>query len=74
MKNTYKFELISGEAGNCLALSDEDGGYRFAGPKPWGGGTVRETFYTNLEALLDLRQEINMAIRDLRRKANSEKE
>lgn len=37
-------EIVSGIEGLCLLVND----YRVAGPKPWGGGTVTQSFKTKL--------------------------
>lgn len=37
------FEVIHGVEGYCLALDDT----RIAGPKPWGGGTVTQSWETD---------------------------
>ena len=40
-----KIDLVRGVEGNCLSLDEGDGcGHRIAGPKPWGGGDVIQTF------------------------------
>jgi len=45
MKDTkIKMEVIGGAEGPCLCIMDDDGGYRLAGPKAWGGGTVLYSF------------------------------
>lgn len=49
-----KFEVINGPEGKCLAVANNDGtGYRLAGPKPWGGGTVAYTFEVDVDELLE---------------------
>ncbi len=35
-EKTFNLELVQGVEGQCLYLDDT----RFAGPKPWGGGTI----------------------------------
>lgn len=39
-------EVVSGVEGPSISLSSDGGrtGYRIAGPKPWGGGSVTYTF------------------------------
>lgn len=48
------FEVVKGCEGNSIYIMDEDGtsGYRLAGPKPWGGGTVINKFQIDTETLL----------------------
>lgn len=41
---TIKIEVVSGAEGPSLQIVDENGGYRLAGPKPWGGGSVIHSF------------------------------
>jgi hypothetical protein len=43
---SWRVEYIDGVEGPCLALapSSKDGGMRFAGPKPWGGGRIVRTW------------------------------
>lgn len=38
-----KFEIISGVEGKCLCIDET----RVAGPKPWGGGTIVDSFTTD---------------------------
>ena len=43
--NDIIIELVKGVEGNSLSLDEGDGcGHRIAGPKPWGGGQVLQTF------------------------------
>lgn len=44
-------DLISGREGPCVSVGDESGGYRIAGPKPWGGGHTDYRFEVNIEEL-----------------------
>lgn len=48
-----KFEIVSGCEGNCLCVEDipNVSSTRLAGYKPWGGGTVTETFTVNVDEL-----------------------
>lgn len=48
------FEAIAGPEGVCLAVSLDDGrtATRIAGPKPWGGGTVRYKWQVPLAEVL----------------------
>lgn len=49
-------EVVSGRAGPCLTIGDDNGGYRLAGPKPWGGGTTIHTFTVDAD---ELRRELD---------------
>lgn len=40
MKKEITIRRILGVAGSCLVIND----YRVAGPKPWGGGKIIETY------------------------------
>lgn len=44
-------QIISGPEGNCLCISDEGGGERIAGPKPWGGGQIVNEFEVSVDTL-----------------------
>src|SRR3990167_1457373 len=55
-------EVISGVEGDCVAID----GYRVAGNKPWGGGTIKQSWNTErkhiikaleLESFITLREE-----------------
>lgn len=48
-----KFEIVAGCEGNCLCIEDipNVGSTRLAGVKPWGGGTVTETFMVDVDEL-----------------------
>ena len=43
-----QIEIINGCEGKSLYIND----YRVAGSKPWGGGTVEYTWFTNKEDIL----------------------
>lgn len=46
-------EIIRGVAGDAICLCNEVGsGYRLAGPKPWGGGTVIKKWKVPLSELI----------------------
>ena len=45
-------EVVNGVEGPSLYIGDEDGGYRLAGPKPWGGGRTIHKFTVNLDELI----------------------
>jgi hypothetical protein len=42
----FEIQVINGADGDCLSLGREGdgGGYRIAGPKPWGGGGIEKTW------------------------------
>lgn len=46
-------EVIKGVDGYCLTITDnpEEGSFRIAGAKPYGGGIVVHTFKVDLETL-----------------------
>jgi hypothetical protein len=46
-------EVGSGVAGNYLSVANPSGGYRLAGPKPWGGGTTIHSFKVPLKLLIE---------------------
>ena len=48
-----RFEVVSGVEGPCLCIVNDSGGFRLAGPKPWGGGTVKHTFSVDRDELLE---------------------
>lgn len=48
MDNKAIIERIGGCEGDCLALND----MRIAGNKPWGGGTVKQSWNTTIEDIL----------------------
>lgn len=45
-------EVVAGVEGHSLSIGDESGGYRLAGPKPWGGGRTAHRFVVNVDELL----------------------
>lgn len=45
-------EVISGAAGPCLTIGDNDTSVRLAGPKPWGGGATIHLFSVDAEELV----------------------
>lgn len=50
----FVIELISGREGDCIAISRVgSGGIRVAGPKPWGGGHVIQTWRAGRADLLN---------------------
>ena len=68
MSDPLKIEYVSGVEGPSLYLiSAERGGYRIAGPKPWGGGKCMRTWTVPDIALEEIRKAINARLRVLRR-------
>jgi hypothetical protein len=47
-KKQVTLEVISGVEGPCVAIDD----YRVAGPKPWGGGSVKHNWQMRIDDLL----------------------
>lgn len=45
------FEVVCGVEGTSLYVGDDSGGYRLAGPKPYGGGKVIHSFKVDIEEL-----------------------
>lgn len=53
MSEQWKIEMIKGVEGRSLYLCyGDEGGYRIAGNKPWGGGNVIGTWVVSKEDLL----------------------
>lgn len=50
------FEVVRGVQGPSLYVGDDSGGYRLAGPKPYGGGEVIHSFKVDIE---ELREELS---------------
>ncbi|MCW3675431.1 MULTISPECIES: hypothetical protein [Burkholderia] len=55
-KSKVFIEVIAGRTGHCLSIGDDSGGYRLAGPKPYGGGNVVHRFEVDPD---ELRRELN---------------
>jgi hypothetical protein len=54
---TVFVDLVDGVEGPSLSIGDAKGGFRIAGPKPWGGGTIVRRFTVRIEDLQEaLRQ------------------
>jgi len=70
---SYKIEVVRGPEGNCLCIGDDRSGHRITGPKPWGGGTTIHSFDLTLRELKELKKEVKIAIKDLK-KQDSEAE
>ena len=47
--NPVKIEMVAGVEGSCLVMLD----HRFAGPKPWGGGSVVKIWNATIENILE---------------------
>lgn len=43
--STVKLEIIQGPEGKCVSLND----YRIAGPKPWGGGRIVQSWDVEID-------------------------
>ena len=46
--DNIKIEVIAGVEGACLAINNT----RVAGPKPWGGGRITNTFVSDQDRIL----------------------
>jgi len=44
-------EVVAGREGPSLSIGDDSGGYRLAGPKPWGGGRTVHRFQVGIREL-----------------------
>lgn len=65
---TVRIEVIGGVEGPCLSVCDADGrgGFRIAGPKPWGGGNVTKAFTVRGErSLMALKAAVDLALSQL---------
>lgn len=78
---SWVIQYIDGVEGPslCLTQTDKDGGTRFAGPKPWGGGRIVRSWKVNPEDIFsalgfgrDAAQELAAAV-EVKRKAAEEK-
>jgi hypothetical protein len=45
---TIRIDIVSGVEGDSVSIGD----FRVAGPKPWGGGRVRQSFHARRHDLL----------------------
>lgn len=52
MSKLVDIQFVSGVEGPHLEVSNKGGGYRLAGPKAWGGGTVIHSFTVSLDELI----------------------
>lgn len=64
-------EIVRGAEGPSIYIADDSGGYRLAGPKPWGGGSVQQRFRVKLNELV---REANMLLADSARAAEAQSE
>ncbi|SUW10771.1 Uncharacterised protein [Bordetella bronchiseptica] len=48
---TALIEVVNGPEGPSLYIGDNNGGYRLAGPKPWGGGKTVFRFVVKVDEL-----------------------
>ena len=53
MKRTVYINVIGGPEGPCVDVGNDSGGFRLAGPKPWGGGRVLHRFEVDLDELIE---------------------
>jgi hypothetical protein len=58
---TCLIEVISGVEGPCLSVGTSSGGTRVAGPKPWGGGRVTNSFKVSIDTLIKELQQLKEA-------------
>jgi len=59
-----EIDVIKGVEGNSLSINvkGEGVGVRIAGPKPWGGGDVLESWYVDHENLItDILEQVKAA-------------
>jgi hypothetical protein len=75
---TWVIQYVDGVEGPslCLTQTDRDGGTRFAGPKPWGGGRIMRSWKVNPEDVFgalgfrrDAAQELAAAVETKRKEA-----
>lgn len=62
---TVRLEVVDGVEGPCLGVTGPDrrGGFRIAGPKPWGGGRVVHEFTVRGECnLQELKKAVDAAL------------
>lgn len=45
-------EVVAGVEGPSIYVSNDSGGHRLSGPKPWGGGRTVHKFVVKLDELL----------------------
>jgi len=57
-KGYVYIDIVDGAEGPSVSIGDHQGGMRVAGPKPWGGGTVRQRF---LAYIADIRSALPAA-------------
>lgn len=46
-ERTVMVEIVTGASGDCLAIND----WRVSGPKPLGGGSVKQRFWVKLSEI-----------------------
>jgi len=54
-------EVIAGVEGSCLAINN----YRFAGPKPWGGGRVTKQWKVTKEDFIESLKHIGFDVEEV---------
>lgn len=52
MSKPLYLEVIQGCEGPCIAIGDDNGSHRLAGPKPWGGGRTIHQWKIDPDELL----------------------
>jgi len=57
-KGKIRIEVIDGVEGACLSIN----GYRFAGPKPWGGGKVIRLWVVDQKDFIESLKHINISV------------
>lgn len=62
-------ELVAGVEGDSVYLNDPSDhyGYRIAGPKPWGGGKVKQRWILNDSDIPEIRKMLNRRSRQIAR-------
>ncbi|NBJ19723.1 hypothetical protein GT625_13410 [Burkholderia thailandensis] len=54
-------EVIAGCEGSSLSIGNDNGGYRLAGPKPWGGGRIIHRFSVRIDELRSELEQLDRA-------------
>lgn len=57
-----EIQVIQGVEGKCLVIND----YRVSGPKPWGGGTVIDSWTVPIKGIPALRGLLGDKLNDLK--------
>jgi len=68
---TVEIQIVAGVEGPSVSITRPDGcGMRVAGPKPWGGGVIRQRFTTRVA---DLREALAFVERKQQPRHSKEK-